>query len=144
MDLPAAKRYLTRCERAARALAAEGLDGAIAALAPELARPSRCGILVASGRPLPELARILASHALIHTADGEHFRAALAEAAAGCGLEVLRVPERDVVADLAKKARTTPENIQERVASWRRKLGAPWTTDQKLAAAAGWLCLTLA
>ena len=31
-------------------------------------------LLQASGRPLPELEKILGSHALIHTADGELFR----------------------------------------------------------------------
>src|SRR5580698_1926295 len=33
-----------------------------------------CGLLLASGRPLPDLTHILESHALIHTADGDLFR----------------------------------------------------------------------
>jgi len=37
-------------------------------------RPVGSALLLASGRPLPKLETILASHALIHTADGEHFR----------------------------------------------------------------------
>ena len=40
---------------------------------------ARCGLLLASGRPLPVLEKVLASHALIHTADGELFRDAIAE-----------------------------------------------------------------
>src|SRR5262245_62668605 len=49
------------------------------------------GILDSSGRQGGSLAAILASHALIHTADGEHFRNALASAAERCRLSVTRV-----------------------------------------------------
>ena len=40
------------------------------------------GLLLASGKQLPALSQILASHALIHTADGELFREALFHAQA--------------------------------------------------------------
>jgi len=46
-----------------------------------------CGLLLASGKPLPDLAQILASHALIHAADGELFRETLLHACRRCGLE---------------------------------------------------------
>jgi hypothetical protein len=48
-------------------------------------------IVIASGRTLPELAAILRSHALLHTAEGEFFRNALAAASEQCPLPVKRV-----------------------------------------------------
>ncbi|HEX7251867.1 MAG TPA: hypothetical protein VF376_03225 [Thermoanaerobaculia bacterium] len=79
--LPAARRIIDRysadaVRRATEAFLAlaNGLDKKGYAL-------DRCGLLVSSGRPLPDLASILASHALIHSADGELFREALAQAA---------------------------------------------------------------
>jgi hypothetical protein len=54
------------------------------------------GILESSGRKGGSLHAILASHALIHTADGDHFRNALAAAAERGGLDVCRVPARDL------------------------------------------------
>ncbi len=54
------------------------------------------GIVLASGRPLPELAKILASHALIHTAEGELFRDAIAQAASENSLAVVKAKEREV------------------------------------------------
>src|SRR5260370_14637974 len=44
----------------------------------------RSAVLLASGRALPVLEQILASHALIHTADGELFRDSLRAACPRC------------------------------------------------------------
>jgi hypothetical protein len=57
----------------------------------------RTVILAASGRPLPPLESVLASHALIHTADGEHFREALAAASDGHRLPVTRIREKELL-----------------------------------------------
>lgn len=140
MPLPEASRYLGRCERASLRLAKAGLADAVASL-PDGADPSRCVILLASGRPLPELAKVLASHALIHTADGEHFRDALAAAASARGLDVVRVRERDAAAELGSKTGRSPEDVRREIDGWRKELGVPWTADQKLAAIAAWISI---
>src|SRR3989304_239320 len=95
-------------EEAARRLdgymaVAEGMAyAAIQALAEDLSgrgyRVTSVGVLESSGRKGSSLASILASHALIHTADGDHFRQALAAAAERSGLAVSRVPARDLEA----------------------------------------------
>jgi hypothetical protein len=82
----------------------------------------RCGVLLGSGRPLPELAAILASHALIHTAEGELFRDALVWAARECGLPVTGVREKGLNAAALK-----------RLDALGKALGPPWTQDQKYA-----------
>ena len=99
------------------------------------------GLLLASGRPLPGLAKILASHALIHTADGVHFRDALTTAAKGLPLEVTAIPEREVEARTAAKAGVSAEEMRLRIVGLGKALGPPWTQDQKLAALAGLLTL---
>lgn len=86
-------------------------------------------ILFASGRPLPDLARILSSHALIHTAEGEFFREVLIEAAESCGLPVTRVREREI------------RDQQLQIAGLGKPLGPPWTQDEKLASLAAWTAL---
>lgn len=102
---------------------------------------TRCGLLLASGRPLPALDRILASHALIHTADGELFRDALLHASGRCGIRDFRVKERELL-DRARRAfRLKPAEIMRRVTELGRSLGSPWSQDEKLAALAAWLAL---
>ena len=54
-----------------------------------------CGLLLASGKPLPGLSQILASHALIHAADGELFREALLHASKRSGVESFTAKESD-------------------------------------------------
>src|SRR5262249_14778065 len=74
MPLGYAAEFVRGVETESRRLALAG----IRAVQKELERLDYkvCGsaLLLASGRTLPEFAKILASHALIHTADGELFR----------------------------------------------------------------------
>jgi hypothetical protein len=104
-------------------------------------RVAACGLLIAAGRALPELSSILASHALIHTADGLHFRGALERAAAELGWTLSKIPERDVETRAAGVSHEKPERMKARIAALGKGLGPPWTADQKLAALAGLLAL---
>ena len=100
---------------------------------------SGCGLLLSSGRPLPKLPQILASHSLIHSADGELFREALLHAADRCGLKALRVREREVLDSAGRAFRVKPADLARRVAKLGRPLGAPWSQDEKLATVVAWL-----
>ncbi|HYL06265.1 MAG TPA: hypothetical protein VE075_09510, partial [Thermoanaerobaculia bacterium] len=97
LPLEEARRLVGRSLDGATRLA----GGALAAAGGELRRQGAgaiaCGLILSSARPLPELSAVLASHALVHTAEGELFRDALAAAAAGQGLPVLRVKERELL-----------------------------------------------
>jgi len=139
-----AEPYLARC-----AAFAEGLAlGALREMAVEAERHHAmvvsCAILLAAGRELPTLERILASHALIHTAEGEFFRQCFRTAAAGLKLPVNGIREKD----LDQSARTSfggkASSLKLEIAELGRKLGAPWTSDQKNACLAGLLALTRA
>jgi len=133
--------------RVARYMAvAEGMAyAAIQALAQNLAtrghRAKSVGILESSGRKGSSLAAILASHALIHTADGDHFRQALAAAAERSGLAVSRVPSRDLEAQAEARLRRPVSRLQTEVKELGRQVGPPWGADQKMAALLAWLLL---
>jgi hypothetical protein len=99
----------------------------------------RCGLLLASSMPLPALPKILASHALIHTADGELFREALFRASTRCGLEPLAIKERDLLDSAARALRRRPADLAQHISGLGRSLGPPWSKDEKLASLVAWL-----
>lgn len=99
-------------------------------------------LLLASGRPLPEIEQILASHALIHTADGELFRDSLRAACGLCDLPVEGVREKELFATASKVLAIQPAVLKRRLAGLGKALGPPWSADEKFAALAGWLTLT--
>ena len=105
-------------------------------------RATSAGILDASGRKGIPLASILASHALIHAADGDHFRQALAAAAERSGLAVCRVRARDLEAEAEARLRRPAPRLREAVNALGRQVGPPWGADQKMAALLAWLLLT--
>jgi len=102
---------------------------------------TRCGLLLASGRPLPGLEKILVSHALIHTADGELFREALLHASARCGLRDFRIKEKELLNHAGQALRLQGTELMDRVTKLGRSLGSPWSQDEKFATIAAWLAL---
>jgi hypothetical protein len=141
MELGEAEKFVT----GVRAEAEELTCAALRALKQELKKlhwqlDGGC-LLLASGRALPEFAKILASHALIHTADGELFRAAIRAACAQCGVRVLTIRERELVERCAKKHSLKPQDALLRATALGRELGAPWTQDEKFATLAAWWAL---
>ena len=100
-----------------------------------------CGLLTASGKTLPALPQILASHALIHTADGELFREAVLYACKKCGFKTFTMKEKEVGETAARTLRLSANGLAERLSDLGRTCGSPWTQDEKLAAAAAWLAM---
>lgn len=99
------------------------------------------GHLASSARALPELPRILASHALIHTADGELFREALLDACKYHGLLTLTIKEIEIAERAAQVLQLSSSELQERLKALGRLHGSPWTRDEKHATLAA--CLSL-
>ncbi len=100
-----------------------------------------CGVVLGSGRVLPALDKILASHALIHTAEGEFYRNALVEAGEHCGLTVTGVKERKLFESGAAQLHLSIKQLERCIAELGRPIGPPWTQDQKYAALVAWLTL---
>jgi hypothetical protein len=92
-------------------------------------------------RPLGSLAAILASHALIHAAEGEMFRDVLREAGDAQRFPLVSVPEREVEARCAKAIALPVDRIRTHLVAMGRAAGPPWTKDQKIAALLAWTSL---
>lgn len=99
------------------------------------------GILESSGHKGSSLRSILASHSLIHAADGDHFRNALATAAERIGLAVVRIPARDLNIQAAVCLHQPLILLRDIVNGMGRQVGSPWGADQKKAALLAWLLL---
>jgi len=141
LEIEEAREFIERCAADAVALATEGLRGLTEDLRGLGHRASGCGLLLASGRPLPPLERILVSHPLLHTAEGELFRAALRAGARQCGLLVVEAQERELFARAAADLRVTEMAVERHVRLMGKDLGPPWRQDEKLASVAAWLAL---
>ena len=100
-----------------------------------------CGLLLASGRPLPSLPQILASHALIHAADGELFREALLHASRRCGIESFTTKESELLERAVNVLHLQANDLRRHLTNLGRPLGSPWSQDEKFATLTAWLSL---
>lgn len=141
MQLPQAQALLRRTKRIAVEMAAAAVKDAVTILASEGYRVAGAAVLLGSGKPLPELGRILAAHPLIHTAEGVFFREVLESSCAACGLAAAGIKEREVLEQCAAALRISVLELQARVSSMGKTLGPPWTQDEKLSAAAALIIL---
>jgi hypothetical protein len=98
-------------------------------------------LVLASGRALPPLPKILAAHPLIHTAEGEFFRNTVAKACEVLKIPVLRVRERDLEEKAKSAFRNGATRVQRTIASLGSSIGPPWTKDYKTAALAAAILL---
>jgi hypothetical protein len=140
-DLTRARAIVTKAVEGARRLAAGELRELLEALEARGSFASAAALLTASGRQLPDLSGILASHALIHAAEGELFRDALRSAAAECNLALVGVPEKEVWTRAAGALRRPAGRLREEIAALRKTIGPPWREDEKLATAAALVAL---
>jgi hypothetical protein len=125
-----AEALVRKAIESSRALGLEALAAAVKALRAQGHEVAGCGVVLGSGKELPGLPGILASHALIHTAEGGMFRDILMWAAQQHGLPVTGVREKDLDAAAL-----------ERIGSFGKLIGPPWTQDQKYATVAALMAL---
>lgn len=137
-----AERMVGDCAARAALLAQQALSVMIEELRAAGYAVSGCGLLLASGRPLPSLERILLSHPLIHTAEGELFREALRAGCRGCGLPLTAIKERELFTKASADLGVPASALERQVAAMGRPMGPPWRQDEKYAAMAAWCCLT--
>lgn len=100
-----------------------------------------CAVLLAAGRPLPPLAKILASHPLIHAAEGEFYREVFSKACDCLELPVTGFRERDLAQHMQATFGPAANRVSQQVSDAGRSLGPPWTQDQKMAAIAALIVL---
>jgi hypothetical protein len=143
MPLDKARDFVSRMQRESRRLAHHAILGLQSDLEAQGFVLKSCGLILASGKPLPKLEKILASHALIHTADGELFREAIVHASARSGLAMSTIKERELLDRAGQAFRMKTAALLQQVTELGRPLGSPWTQDEKFATIAAWLALAL-
>ena len=141
LPLARAQRQLARFCISAGGLAESALRALLERAQAGGVEPRAAAILDSAGRSGATLAAILASHALIHTADSNHFREALARGCQALGLHVARIPQRELAVRAAAALRQSPQQLAATVKALGRGMGPPWGADQKHAALLAWLLL---
>jgi len=141
MPFASAAEFVQQCSDASKALADLALKETIAELSAKGYTVGAACVLLSSARPLPDLKAILASHALIHTAEGEFYRGALSVACVESGLKTSGVKEKELW-DAAAMLKLSRSEMEARIAELGKSVGPPWRQDEKLCALASWIALS--
>ena len=140
-EIRAAETHLARCASESGRLAFEALSRLSTELQEQGFMLTSAAILLSSARPLPALEEILASHPLIHTAEGEFFRKVFRAAFEKLEIPVSGIRTRDLDDCALKAFGKAASAIQKRIDAMGRSLGAPWTKDEKTATLAAAIAL---
>jgi hypothetical protein len=141
LGLKKAEAFLAEYRSNSEHLAQRELEAGTAAISARGCKVIAAALLLASGRPLPALQQILASHALIHAAEGELFREAVGDACELLKIPVERYRERDLEQVAKAALADSLTNAKEKLTSAGKKIGPPWTADHKAAALAAYVAL---
>lgn len=134
LTLPEAERYLANCAAVCERLAFAAIEEVIRKL--KEYRVVGSAVLLASGRVLPPLVKVLAAHPLIHTAEGEFFRNAVSRACERLQISVTAIRERDLEEQAKTAFGRRAKEVEISIASLGSSIGPPWTKDHKTAALA--------
>jgi hypothetical protein len=127
LTLDQAAALIRQVEEAAASRAADALRGAL---------PTAIGVVTNDRRLPSELPRILASHTLLHSAEGDLYEQAIIEGASRLGLHAITAPGKSVIPHCAAVLGTTAEVLIATLNVAGRAAGPPWRTDHREAAAA--------
>jgi hypothetical protein len=141
LDRTAAEQLVHNVEAGARRAADWQLQRVIAELKATGYRVAGAGVASDARRLPTDILEILASHPLVHAAEGQLFREALAGAAELRSLPVTRFLQQDLYEQAAAQIGMTNESLRAQLTGLGRALGSPWQRDEKEAAAAAWLAL---
>ena len=134
LPLDDAMALIESVEEAAASAAESTITGFLALL------PSLAAVGVVGGnRRLPELPRILVSHALLHAAERDLYERAVIEGAARAGLPVTTLPATGKLLDDASEALGV--RVEGVLAALGKSLGPPWKKDHKEATTAALVAL---
>lgn len=135
------EKYLASCATVSERLAFTAIEEVVRAFERQDYRVVGSAVLLAAGRPLPPLAKILGSHPLLHTAEGQFFRNAVIQACQRLKLTVAEIRERDLEDQAKTVFGPAASQLQRRIAALGSSIGPPWTKDHKAAALAALLIL---
>jgi hypothetical protein len=139
-----AKEGLALVERTA-SVATQLAEGGLGSVKEELKalgfKPVAAGILLGASRPKMAFESILASHPLVHWAEGVLYREAVATAVRRAKISLVGVPEKDLMKEATSTLRLPEAEINRRVLAFKQDVGSPWRQDEKLSALIAWVAL---
>jgi hypothetical protein len=141
LKLPESDKHLAKCAAASTRLAVEAIGDLVKELNARQFHLVGAAVLLASGRSLPPLEKILASHPLIHTAEGEFFRHTVGQACEDLKISVTAIRQRELDERAKAAFGNAASQVQGSIASIGKTIGPPWTKDHKTAALAAALIL---
>ena len=141
LGLPEAEKHIAYCAAVSERLALAAVEEVVRELDARHYRIIGSAVLLASGRPLPPLSKILAAHPLIHTAEGEFFRNAVRSACERLKVSVTAIPERELDERAKKAFGRAASQMQRTISTLGSSLGPPWTKDHKASALAALVVL---
>jgi hypothetical protein len=136
-----AENHIGVCRKTTAGLARDAIAGFQYLSRSRDARLAGICVITGSGRALPDLRAILASHALIHAAEGEFYRNALLDAAAALKIPASRLNAARASASVAARLGIDEAVLAEMLGGIGKRIGRPWTVDEKLATMAAWMLL---
>jgi hypothetical protein len=142
MNLQLPEEHIANCAVASTRMAAAAIADLIAELNTSHHRVVGAAVLLASGRSLPPLEKILAAHPLIHTAEGEFFRHTVSQACEELQISVTAIKLRDLEERAKAAFGKQASRVQESIEGLGKTIGPPWTKDHKTAALAAALLLS--
>jgi hypothetical protein len=141
LEASAAADLVEAGERIAAEQAAAALEQTLRRAADEGAAVRLCAVVVGTRTNQPPLESILASHALVHAAEGRLYQRALLQSAESRGLDTFAIAKRSIWEQGEAALGVAQDELQRRIDELRREIGPPWAQDQKLAALAAWIAL---
>jgi hypothetical protein len=142
-DVPVkrAAKSIAEVEASALTCASREISGLVESLRADGHEVRGVGIAAKTATLPDALEKILSSHALLHAAEGDLYREALAEGAASCGLSVAGFPPKQLYLDAAAELGTTEAKLRDALTRTGKALGSPWRVDHKDATLAALLAL---
>jgi hypothetical protein len=142
MGLQQSESHIANCAALSKSLALAAIEQVVRELDGRQYRVVGSAVLLASGRALPSLAKILAAHPLIHTAEGEFFRNSIRNACERLKISVEAIRERELEERMKAAFGNSASQMQREIATAGSSIGPPWTKDHKAAALAALLVLS--
>lgn len=141
LEMIAADELIRKCAATTKIMARRAVRDIVAKLEKRAHVVVACGNLLGSGHSPATLAAALASHPMLHTAEGEMFRNALDDASRHLGLKVVGTKEKQAYELGSAVLGMTEARLQRELSEMGRLVGPPWRQDEKLATVAAWLAL---
>ncbi len=141
LNLTDAEALVNACTERSGHLAGAAVEAAIRDAEQNHYQVSISGILAGSDKPLPGLDKILASHPLLHTAEGELFRNVITRACVNHSLPVVAVNQKELMSRAQNQLGMSGEGIQQHLQRMGKAIGAPWQQDEKSATLVAWIAL---